>query len=128
MVGCGILGGSSLLSLITGCSAAKVFTATCKQGRIEIPLSAFAETNLRIVRTAEFDKDILLVKKPDGTFNAIYMQCTHSNYALSSSGKNLNCSLHGSSFDLDGNVITGPAIEPLQKFKTSLENNLIIIS
>lgn len=126
--GCGVLAGSMLLSVLSGCASVKVFNAAYTDGKLSVPVSEFAETNLKIIRSSKFDRDILLVKKQDGTYNALYMQCTHNQYQLSANSKGLNCSSHGSSFDLDGNVTNGPAIKPLRKFTTTIENNIITIS
>jgi nitrite reductase/ring-hydroxylating ferredoxin subunit len=126
--GCGVLAGSVLLTVLEGCSTVKVFNAAYVDGKLSVPVSEFTDTNLKIVRNSKFNGDILVVKKTDGTFNALYMQCTHNNYQLSANSKGLNCSAHGSIFDLDGNVTNGPAIKPLKKFTATIENNLITIS
>ena len=73
------------------------------------------------------DYDILLVKKTDGTYNALYMQCSHESQSLTANKSGLFCPSHGSAFDLEGNVTQQPAIKPLRKFKTSIENNSIKI-
>lgn len=71
--------------------------------------------------------DILLVKRKDGTYNALYMQCTHQNQPLSANKSGLFCASHGSAFDLEGNVNVEPATSPLKKFRTETENNNVKI-
>ncbi len=71
--------------------------------------------------------DILLVKKSDGTYNALYMQCTHQSQPLTASKTGLFCSSHGSGFDLDGNVTIEPATRPLRKFKTEAGSDAVKI-
>jgi len=71
--------------------------------------------------------DILLVKKSELEYNAIYMKCSHRENFVSATKTGLYCSEHGSTFDLDGNVTKEPALKPLKKFKTVLNNNSITI-
>ncbi len=51
--------------------------------------------------------------------------CTHASCPISyqTQDKLFHCSCHGSRFDLEGNVLVGPASEPLRKFKTNYLGN-----
>jgi menaquinol-cytochrome c reductase iron-sulfur subunit len=44
-------------------------------------------------------------------------------YGWHSDKKRFVCPCHGSSFDIHGNVITGPASRPLDRYSTKLEDN-----
>lgn len=93
-----------------------------------MPYASFKpEQNLLIIKNSNLEFDILLVKKKDNTYNALYMQCTHQSQPLSASKTGLFCSSHGSGFDLEGNVTIEPATQPLRKFKTETENEIIKI-
>lgn len=93
-----------------------------------IPESSFVDhQNLLIIKNSNFEFDILLVKKKDNTYNALYMQCSHENQPLSATKSGLFCSSHGSAFNLEGEVTVQPATKPLKKFKTRIENNNILI-
>jgi Rieske Fe-S protein len=128
-LGCaGIVGGSALLSMLNSCSPLPVLKTSSKESTLSIPEASFAENqNLLIIKNANYEFDILLVKKKDNTYNALYMQCTHESQPLSATKSGLFCSSHGSAFSLDGEVTTQPATRPLKKFKTQTENNQIII-
>jgi Rieske Fe-S protein len=125
--GCAFIAGMSILGSLESCSTIPVFKAQPTEGKIMVPLTEFTESNLRIIRVTNLDFDILVSKKPDETFHAVYMQCTHQDFGLTANAKGLNCSMHGSSFDLEGSVVTGPAAHPLKKFSiTKTESHLII--
>ena len=124
----GVLGGSALLSMLNSCAPLPVIKTSSKDKTLLIPESSFVDKqNLLIIKNSNFDFDILLVKKKDNTYNALYMQCSHENQPLSATKSGLFCSSHGSAFNLEGEVTVQPATKPLKKFKTQIENNNIII-
>ena len=128
-IGCaGILGGSVLLSMLNSCSPLPVLKTSSKESTLSVPESSFAgDQNLLIIKNSNYEFDILLVKKKDSTYNALYMQCTHESQPLSATKSGLFCASHGSAFNLDGEVTVQPATRALKKFKTQIENNQIII-
>jgi len=71
-----------------------------------------------------------LVSKVGNEFIALTSVCTHSgcdtNWSFSNS--TYNCSCHGSKFDAQGNVITGPATQPLKVYATSVSGNTLTIT
>ena len=94
---------------------------------MDVPLTSFVESNLVIVRDLQMPFDILLVKKSEQEYNAIYMKCSHEENPLTATKTGLYCSSHGSSFDLDGKVLKEPAPKPLTTFETKLNENSISI-
>ena len=124
----GILGAGSLLSVLNSCVPLPVLQTSSKENTLLVPELSFKDNqNLLVIKNSNLEFDILLVKKKDNTYNALYMQCTHYSQPLSASKSGLFCASHGSGFDLDGNVTLAPATQPLRKFKTETENNTIKI-
>lgn len=124
------LGGAFLttaFSQLTSCSPLPVYKTDLSKKIVNVPLSSFAESNLLIVRDMQVPYDILLVKKSEQEYNAIYMKCSHQENPVSATTNGLYCSSHGSSFDLDGNVTKEPALAPLKKFKTQIIDNQVSI-
>ena len=103
-------------------------TKLTDKNQLEIPLSLFEETNLKIISVKGWDYDLALHKKEDGMFAAILMRCTHMENQLNITGEGFQCSLHGSLFDKDGNVLKGPAEQPLTQYKAEVAEQTIIIS
>lgn len=123
-----IIGVSSLATLLNSCASLPIIKTDSKEKTILIPQLSFQENqNLLIVKNSNLEFDILLVKKKDNNYNALYMQCSHQSQPLTANKSGLFCASHGSSFDLEGNVIVQPATQPLRKFKTEIENNNIKI-
>ncbi len=124
----GVIGGGTLLSLLNSCATLPVLKTSSKESKLVVPESSFIENqNLLIIKNSNFDFDILLVKKKDNTYNALYMQCTHQDQPLSATKNGLFCSAHGSAFNLDGEVTIQPATKSLKKFKTEIENNNVLV-
>lgn len=123
-----ILGAGVLMSLLNACAPLPALSTTAVDKTITVPVSSFKEgQNLLLVKNQGTEFDILLVKKKDNTYNALYMQCTHQSQPLSASKSGLFCPSHGSAFDLEGNVTMQPATQALRKFKTETNTNSIII-
>ena len=116
------------MSMLNSCSPLPVLKTSSKESTLSIPETSFAENqNLLIIKNSNYEFDILLVKKADNTYNALYMQCTHESQPLSATKSGLFCSSHGSAFNLEGEVTVQPATKALKKFRTQTENNQIII-
>lgn len=71
-----------------------------------------------------------LVSKVGNMFVALTSVCTHSGCDSSWSFANAtyNCSCHGSKFDAQGNVISGPASQPLKAYTTSVSGDILTIT
>ena len=63
----------------------------------------------------------------DGSFIALSKTCTHLGCSVpwNDSEKKFICPCHGSTFDIDGTVLTAPALRPLNYFPVRVENGLI---
>ncbi|HET6227196.1 MAG TPA: Rieske 2Fe-2S domain-containing protein [Bacteroidia bacterium] len=125
------LGGLALGWLTTqlaACSSLPIVKAVNDKGMINVPVSSFTEkNNLVIVRNGELEYDILLVKFGN-TYTALQMKCTHQDNPLVVNSTGLFCSVHGSGFDLNGNVTKEPALRPLKKYAIQLNESSILIS
>jgi cytochrome b6-f complex iron-sulfur subunit len=63
-------------------------------------------------------KGILITRINDSEYHALSMMCTHQGQTLNSTLNNgaIICPLHLSRFDLTGEVLQGPAEQPLKKY------------
>jgi Rieske Fe-S protein len=112
-----------------GCSPATfpVYKTPVTSRGLEVPISLFDKSPLQFVRAHGSYFDIAVNRLADGTFQALLLQCTHQENQLTPTGDGYTCSLHGSRFDKNGEVLKGPAEHPLDRYKTRVENNLLII-
>lgn len=128
---CKACAGTSVLGLLmtqlTACASLPVYKTNLTAKLVEVPLSSFVESNLVIVRDMQTPFDILVVKKSDMQYNALYLKCTHRENQVSATKTGLYCPEHGSTFDFDGNVTKEPAPAPLKKFNTTIGERSVTI-
>lgn len=101
--------------------------AEVTKSQITVPANAFADQNNFLVKDISLDFDVLVVKKPDGSYSALQMRCTHRGQPLRATPTELICDSHGSAFDLNGNVTKAPASSPLKKYPATVENGKVVV-
>ncbi|MGV1086559.1 MAG: ubiquinol-cytochrome c reductase iron-sulfur subunit [Mycobacterium sp.] len=115
-------------------SAAAVPLAACAPNPANVPIAAPPTPGQKIVAAADIPVgsgaivDGTLVTQPSaGVFKGFIARCTHAGCALSTvkNGAAL-CPCHGSTFGLDGQVLRGPAMEPLRPRAVSVQGGEII--
>jgi Rieske Fe-S protein len=73
---------------------------------------------------------LMLVHHPDGRYLVVSRKCTHMGCKLSFTdvSKTLDCPCHGSRFELTGEVVNGPASEPLRSYVVAMEGDTLVVS
>lgn len=98
------------------------------EGLIQIDLTR--QTDLRndgswiLIVTAQ-----TLVVNVNGSYKALTSVCTHSacDRSWTYGSNRFTCTCHGSQFNTDGDVVTGPANSPLESFSTRLNGDTLIV-
>lgn len=104
-----------------------VVKTTSKDDMITIPLSEFEKSDYKLVRVSNYNYDLAVQKKADGTYESIVLMCTHAGQPLTKTGNTYYCTLHGSVFDHEGHVTKGPAEKDLTRLTTKVFKNQITI-
>lgn len=118
---------TDLMSCNPKISMGPAFSPAIKNNEVEIPLSLFESNPVEIISPQKFEYEIAVEKKGNESFDALLLKCTHYSNQLTTTGNGYTCSLHGSKFDKKGNVLNGPADQPLQHLKTQVRNNFLYI-
>ena len=118
-----------MLPQLGGCKTASyaVYKTPLVGKTVIVPLNLFATSPTQFVRPNGWYRDIAVAKKEDNTYQALLMECTHMENALTPTSNGFHCSMHGSDFDKMGNVRKGPADMPLTKYQTTIEQDNLII-
>jgi Rieske Fe-S protein len=117
-----------LLPALSGCGPSyQVLSAEIKDDRVAVPADSFVKGPLVLVRPKGWYYSIALRKKEDNTYSALLLKCTHQDNQLTAASNGYSCSLHGSTFNPEGQVTKGPAERALKSFPVSVESNSIII-
>jgi Rieske Fe-S protein len=72
---------------------------------------------------------LAIVREEENRFRAIRALCTHLSCILDFNELNatLDCPCHGSTFELDGTVIGGPARQPLRVLPTRFDGTMLSV-
>ena len=75
-------------------------------------------------------KELLLIRDAETSIRALSARCTHQKCEVhyNSGAKKIQCKCHGSSFDLTGKVLHGPATVSLPRYEASLSDGRIILT
>lgn len=129
------LGGGLISAMLSSCQATHYVSGILEQNSIAISKTDFTyykkdKPFTRAFIVVEHDKleyPIYLYRQSDNEYSALWMKCTHQGSELQASGDHLYCSSHGSEFDKNGAVITGPAEQNLRSFPVSVVDDKILI-
>jgi Rieske Fe-S protein len=74
-------------------------------------------------------EDILLIRESEKTIRVFNAHCTHKRCIVKYSKKDhrIECPCHGSQYDLNGDVLKGPAPRPLQTHPSEFDGKHIIV-
>ena len=116
---------------LPGCAALNTYPGQLNGSRIVLQLSELGEDialgNTVLVRGPGIDDAILLRRDANGFFKALSSTCTHLGCQVRPARNFLTCPCHGSTFDLRGQVVRGPAQKPLANFPVELKGGQIEI-
>ena len=85
-----------------------------------IPLAQFTGVSVVIVSADALQADVAVHQGTDGSYVALLLLCTHWGEDVDYTGSDYFCSAHGSTFDQNGNVLVGPATDPLARYTAQL--------
>ncbi len=74
-------------------------------------------------------KLVMLIRDGEESVKGFSPICTHKECTVEHTvgAETIVCPCHGSSYDLEGQVLTGPAERPLRRFETSLADGRVVI-
>ncbi len=125
---CLLAGAGILITDLIACSpSAKITRLPVNGNAVSLPLTLFTSAPIQIVRPEGWIYDIAVRKISADQYEAIFLQCTHQQNQLLVNSNGYTCTLHGSRFNLEGEVEKGPAEIPLKRFATTVNQAQLII-
>ncbi len=114
--------GTPLLSILHACApSAPIVYARMVNDKALLSVSSLGDLSVAgsYVKAyiAGHANPLLLFQREDGTLTAVLSTCSHSGCEVKKLRTKFECPCHGSEYDLQGNVLRGPAPEPLQTFR-----------
>jgi len=108
---------------LTGCSDSPVDTGAGDDAgkSITVDVSSLDASGKAVRTSSPSGKSLIVIRRAGDTYVTLLLVCTHqgcSGTQISNSSSQLQCSCHGSTYDLDGKVTGGPATKNLTSFAT----------
>jgi len=103
------------------------------EGKIVLSLASYPrlkEVGSSLITVVEGLGPVIVAHEEQGKFVAASGDCTHMKCPLRYNGLNhtYDCSCHGSTFEVDGVVINGPAVKPLATFDVEFDGQTVIVT
>lgn len=126
---CGALLGIGLLDTgLAGCAPLPIFNLPKANGSIEIDAMVLSNENpVLLLKHTDLEYDLALVRLSAQQYKALLLECTHQPNPLIPTKSGFQCSVHGSSFALNGQVTQAPALRPLYEFPVQLLADKLIV-
>jgi Rieske Fe-S protein len=122
------VGNAIALPFLNSCQSIPIYKTTSLNKKIKVPVTAFGESNYLVVKPADINYDIAVMKKSNSEYFSLVMNCTHADNPVIFTGKYFQCNLHGSTFSIYGKVEKGPAEKSLVRLQCELIENEININ
>ncbi|HIC49423.1 MAG TPA: ubiquinol-cytochrome c reductase iron-sulfur subunit [Dehalococcoidia bacterium] len=126
---CATAGTGLILCGGIGCAAAITYQATVVNGRISMNRSEFQQLDGEpiIVTAPGLPYPLVLIQVDVETFRAVSAKCTHLGCHVRPSKNFLVCPCHGSTYNLEGEVVRGPAQRALTIYPVEVKGDEIRI-
>ncbi|MCA9671515.1 MAG: Rieske (2Fe-2S) protein [Myxococcales bacterium] len=127
-----MLGAGCGATMLAGCLPSSTYRTTLQPGgRIVVPPEQLARVSspdgALQVRTPGMRMAVVLRQPSPDRWVVLLPVCTHRGCQLVVRPAGLDCPCHGSTFDREGKVLTGPATEPLLTLRTHKEGSSLVI-
>lgn len=110
VIGAGVMAFAGIIQL----PLPKVFNEPPRQFKIGFPTD-FPFNTYKLIK----DKNVLILRDESG-IRALSAICTHLGCVVTLTSRGFQCPCHGSKFDIDGKVLSGPAPKALEWLKVGM--------
>lgn len=101
---------------LSACAATPYLTPVTVPEGLSVAVADLAPEDAAFVQAPGMERPIYLHRAASGGWVALLASCTHRGCQPEPLADRLVCPCHGSEFSLTGDVIEGPADEPLRRF------------
>lgn len=112
--------------LLQGCKSVQYVKPEQTEDGLVVAASELEEHGFVVLESETLQAPVYLTRH-EGKLIALEMLCTHKACTLRASRTVLSCDCHGSEFNRKGEVLQGPAREPLRTFEVEESQGKLII-
>lgn len=127
----GVIGAGVAVPLVAACGSGSDDSSSGSGGSTTSTGPITTTSEVPVGGGAIFAGEKVVVTQPtEGEFKAFTAVCTHAQCVVTSvEDDEIECSCHGSRFSItDGSVVTGPADQPLDELRVSVQGEQISVS
>jgi len=123
---CAALAVVPAVATLEGCASGKGLAVN--NGALNIPLSDLNKNGTTFLKAQGLSAKLMVVRRADGTYNALLLNCPHKNGPVKEKAGVLTCDWHGSTFDGDGKVTKGPSKQDLKSYPATVEGDMLRVN
>lgn len=123
---CAALAVVPAVASLESCSSGKPLAV--ENGALNIPLSDLSKSGTTVVRAQGLGAKLMVVRRDDGSYTALLLNCPHKNGPVKEKGGVLTCDWHGSTFDSEGKVTKGPSKQDLKRYPVTVEGDQLRVA
>jgi cytochrome b6-f complex iron-sulfur subunit len=129
MQGCGAAGGSPTSSGSAERLPVVAGSETSSSVVVQIDASSPLATVGGVALVESQNNAVLVIRTSDTAFTALSGTCTHQACTITGyASGTFVCPCHGSEFNTNGQVLSGPAFAPLPRYNTQFAGNVLTIT
>jgi nitrite reductase/ring-hydroxylating ferredoxin subunit len=118
---CAALAVAPAVASLESCNSGKALAVA--DGILKIPLTDLGTSGTAVVRAQGLGAKLMVVRRDDGSYTALLLNCPHKNGPVKEKSGVLTCDWHGSTFDRDGKVTKGPSKQGLKHYPVTVEGD-----
>jgi len=126
MASAGVICGGFAYAL-QGCATYNFVDSGLVDGKLVVNKSVFGGDEFVLLRNSRYKAPVLLMKNEEQRFSALLMECTHKQCTVKPAGQTLECPCHGSRFNFEGDVLEGPAKNPLFTYNVTHDETHVYV-
>jgi nitrite reductase/ring-hydroxylating ferredoxin subunit len=123
---CAALAVAPAVASLESCSSGK--SLAVDNGMLNIPLADLSKSGTTVVRAQGLGAKLMVVRRDDGSYTALLLNCPHKNGPVKEKAGVLTCDWHGSTFDRDGKVTKGPSKQDLKRYPVTVEGDQLRVA
>ena len=113
----------------TEAPAATIDETPREDGFAALGTVADLDSNGYLAKTGFIAGPVIVIRDPASADSVIALNsmCTHQGCTVEWEDNSFACPCHGSSFNTDGSVASGPATEPLAPYEAIIDGDLVLV-
>ncbi len=113
--------------LLGGCTSVRYVGYERQDNTLLIRRSDLGESIHALLENPQIPRAIYLHRTADGDYLALLLRCTHQGCEPAPAGDRLECPCHGSQYSFAGDVLQGPAEDPLYRYDVTADAEHVYI-